>query len=602
MKVFLNFFLFSSIISLFLSIVEVILFKSNQEIKISKSILFVFFYINYIPINFLISSFFATLHYIFLESHKSLVFKVKLNNFLYNTKRKSIFLIRFLFFVAYLGFVGIILFFFGFGELKKQTESIEWNIFYTFSISSIIFLLSILSYFMNAKMKKVVEKIKNISYKQYLLLFFISLFIVMLTAVFIIKKGYDFKIFYVIEFFIILFANFSVVIILLTTNQKKYIHHKAVILIVLGSLFLSLLSLFDNKHLNLKNIQFVLSQENFLSEKINIKILEAFFDNDKDGFYSLLSFGDCNDSEKNINPLAFDIPDNNIDENCDGFDEKSIFSYDLTNNKNRYKSITLNYSPKILIIILKNFNYDEKNNLFELFKKDEKTIIFKHIILNSPDFNKNLNLLSDDSNKDNVLLFDTNKIIEKKIYYHEFDFHNSENLKFFDFYKRIIQSKEFTEVFIIPFSLAGNGKLGYYGSGKSLFNDQIDSFLIVNSQAKNYKNKYYKSFYSLFDFIETVNDFVNIKKHNPNNYSFTSEILFNSEDKVFEKPIFAQRRDSFNKLIETTVIFGKIQCVENNIYKNFYCVSFDLPQKDISSNEQLKQKMEQYLKQYRNNQ
>lgn len=602
MKVFLNFFLYSSVISLFLSIVEVVLFKSNQEVKISKSILFVFFYINYIPINFLISSFFSTLHYIFLESHKSLVFKVKLNNFLYNTKRKSIFLIRFLFFVAYLGFVGIILFLFGFGELKKQTDSIEWNIFYTFSISSIIFLLSILSYFMNAKMKTIVEKIKNVSYKQYVLLLFTSLFIVIMTSAFIVKKGYDFKIFYVIEFFFIIFLNFFVIILLLSTNQKKHTHHKIVILILLSSLFLSLLSLFNHKHLNLKNIQFVLSQENFLSEKINIKILEAFFDKDKDGFYSLLSFGDCNDSEKNVNPLAFDIPDNNIDENCDGFDEKSIFSYDLTNNKNRYKSITLNYSPKILIIILKNFNYEEKNNLFDLFKKDEKTIIFKHIILNSPNFDKNLNKLADSSNTDNVLVFDTNKVLEKKVYYHEFDFNASENLKFFNFYKKIIESKEFTEVFLIPFSLSGSGKLGYYGSNKSLFIDQIDSFLIVNSQAKNYKNKYYESYYSLFDVIETINDFVNIKKHNANNYSLTSEILFNSEDKVFEKPIFAQRKDSFDRLLETTVIFGKTQCIENNIYKNFNCFQFDSPQKNITQNEQLKQKMEQYLKQYRNNQ
>ncbi len=43
-------------------------------------------------------------------------------------------------------------------------------------------------------------------------------------------------------------------------------------------------------------------------------------DFDGDGFGSLLGENDCDAFDKNVNPLARDIPDNGIDENCDGRD------------------------------------------------------------------------------------------------------------------------------------------------------------------------------------------------------------------------------------------------------------------------------------------
>jgi arylsulfatase A-like enzyme len=48
--------------------------------------------------------------------------------------------------------------------------------------------------------------------------------------------------------------------------------------------------------------------------------LRRLVDRDHDGYSPILGGGDCDDHNPNIHPNAFDIPDNGIDENCNGID------------------------------------------------------------------------------------------------------------------------------------------------------------------------------------------------------------------------------------------------------------------------------------------
>ncbi|MBI3949698.1 MAG: sulfatase-like hydrolase/transferase [Acidobacteria bacterium] len=51
-----------------------------------------------------------------------------------------------------------------------------------------------------------------------------------------------------------------------------------------------------------------------------ITFLQWALDSDRDGFAAILGGGDCDDTDPRVNPLAQEIPDNGIDENCLGGD------------------------------------------------------------------------------------------------------------------------------------------------------------------------------------------------------------------------------------------------------------------------------------------
>lgn len=103
-----------------------------------------------------------------------------------------------------------------------------------------------------------------------------------------------------------------------------------------------------------------------------VPLLRKFVDADKDGYSPFFGGPDCDDNNKDIRPGAIDIPDNGIDENCDGFDNHAKPALpDLPAAVEPPKS-TLKGGDNVLIIFVDTLRYDRMG--FTGYQRDGKSL------------------------------------------------------------------------------------------------------------------------------------------------------------------------------------------------------------------------------------
>jgi arylsulfatase A-like enzyme len=90
-----------------------------------------------------------------------------------------------------------------------------------------------------------------------------------------------------------------------------------------------------------------------------LEFLQWSMDFDRDGFAAILGGGDCNDSNRQIHPLARELPDNGIDENCLGGDlnlkkaegGKQKAAEKMSPEVTDYGPRTTDHGPRVILLI-----------------------------------------------------------------------------------------------------------------------------------------------------------------------------------------------------------------------------------------------------------
>lgn len=102
-----------------------------------------------------------------------------------------------------------------------------------------------------------------------------------------------------------------------------------------------------------------------------VPALRKLIDRDKDGYSAFFGGPDCNDSDREIKPGAIDTPDDNIDQNCDGFDNTKTANLPELPKAEQPKT-TLAGGDNVIVIFVDTLRYDRLG--FTGYKRDGKSL------------------------------------------------------------------------------------------------------------------------------------------------------------------------------------------------------------------------------------
>jgi arylsulfatase A-like enzyme len=119
-----------------------------------------------------------------------------------------------------------------------------------------------------------------------------------------------------------------------------------------------------------------------------ITVMRKFSDHDGDGYSAFFGGPDCNDNDRNIHPGAKEIPDNGIDENCDGFD---AHAQEPPPDHHADKTVSLSGGQNVLVIFIDTLRADRigavrdgKSLTPRLDEFAKQAVVFKRAYANAP--------------------------------------------------------------------------------------------------------------------------------------------------------------------------------------------------------------------------
>src|SRR5262249_33839435 len=102
--------------------------------------------------------------------------------------------------------------------------------------------------------------------------------------------------------------------------------------------------------------QAAVTERSYVGKRL-IPALRKLSDHDGDGYSAFFGGPDCNDHDANVHPNAKEIPDNGIDENCDGFDGHLQATPDAGKSSEAPKT-TLTSGDNVVVIFVDTLRFD----------------------------------------------------------------------------------------------------------------------------------------------------------------------------------------------------------------------------------------------------